>query len=300
MGKLQELKQQWNSKSIEKPEYIQKMKALHQTLFDYSEILSTNEILSIEISSEGVFITIGAENIKLKCDEQCARTAPIETLNFNNYELHERTHILNLLKEKTTAPFIVDVGANVGFYSLFLAKHFPKGKIMAFEPLPQNFELLKENLELNKAINIEILNRGLSKEEGSLEFYIDPNCAVNASLKNVSDSKNVQVVKCPVSTMDIHLKNRSQKVDFIKIDVEGGEFFVLQGAMDLLVKDKPMVFAEMLRKWCKPFGYHPNDIIQYMVDLNYKCLAVAPDGNLKNFKEMTEDTTETNFFFVQQ
>ncbi|MBV5329624.1 MAG: FkbM family methyltransferase, partial [Chlorobium sp.] len=80
-------------------------------------------------------------------------------------------------------------------------------------------------------------------------------------------------------------------------DVEGAELFAFQGAMKTLQRDKPIVFTEMLRKWAEKFNYHPNDIITLFSSLEYRCF-YADGSNLKELAEMTDDTVETNFFFL--
>jgi hypothetical protein len=59
------------------------------------------------------------------------------------------------------------------------------------------------------------------------------------------------------------------------------------------------VFAELLRKWAKPFGYHPNDMIRYFEDLGYRCIAVGTGGT-RPIGEVTDDTVETNFAFLHR
>jgi hypothetical protein len=58
-----------------------------------------------------------------------------------------------------------------------------------------------------------------------------------------------------------------------------------------------MVFTEMLRKWSKRFGYHPNEIIALFQQFGYHCFVLS-EGILQPFLEMTEQTVETNFFFL--
>ncbi len=87
-------------------------------------------------------------------------------------------------------------------------------------------------------------------------------------------------------------------VDFIKCDVEGSELFVYQGGLETLKKYKPVVFSEMLRKWSAKFGYHPNDIIALFKNIGYQCYVITVDNYLKEITEVTEETVETNYFFL--
>jgi hypothetical protein len=83
----------------------------------------------------------------------------------------------------------------------------------------------------------------------------------------------------------------------MKIDVEGAELLVLQGGRETLARHKPLMFMELLRKWAKPFGYHPNDVIALLSREGYRCYS-HQDGKLARFTEMTDESCETNFFFA--
>jgi len=99
--------------------------------------------------------------------------------------------------------------------------------------------------------------------------------------------------------MDDFVNMHGLNIDFIKCDVEGAELLIFQGAVETLKSRKPIIATEMLRKWAGKFGYHPNRIISFMAELDYQCF--TSDGeNLFPFPEMTDETIETNFFFLHQ
>lgn len=82
----------------------------------------------------------------------------------------------------------------------------------------------------------------------------------------------------------------------MKIDIEGSELFAIQGGLESIKKFKPIIFCEMLRKWCKKFNYHPNDIIKLLVDIGYSCYAISNKLNKIDFVD--DNTIETNFLFL--
>ncbi|MFO0123965.1 MAG: FkbM family methyltransferase, partial [Inhella sp.] len=98
-------------------------------------------------------------------------------------------------------------------------------------------------------------------------------------------------------TLDDWARNTGAAPDYIKVDVEGAELLVLQGGQATLAQHRPKVFAELLRKWSAPFGYHPNDVLTLMAGLGYGCWAVGPHGN-RRLLEVTDDTSETNYAFL--
>jgi hypothetical protein len=72
---------------------------------------------------------------------------------------------------------------------------------------------------------------------------------------------------------------------------------VYLGALECLKRDAPIVFTEMLRKWSAKFGYHPNEIIRLLAGIGYRCFVVSGDA-LTEFREMDDETVQTNFFFL--
>jgi FkbM family methyltransferase len=169
--------------------------------------------------------------------------------------------------------------------------------VHAFEPIPKTFSYLKQNVELNSLTNVSINNAGLSNEEKDITFYFYPEGGVNASSANVSERADTELITCHVLRLDDYVNKNKINVDFIKCDVEGAELFAFQGARETLQRDKPIVFTEMLRKWAAKFDYHPNDIITFFTSLGYRCFYVQ-DFKLVELTEMTDETIETNFFFL--
>jgi hypothetical protein len=98
-------------------------------------------------------------------------------------------------------------------------------------------------------------------------------------------------------TLDEWVANYKVVPDFIKCDVEGAELLVFQGGLSTLATYKPIVFSEMLRKWTRPFGYQPNDMLAYFKKLGYSCFAVGEKGT-HLITEVTEETVETNYVFL--
>jgi hypothetical protein len=79
--------------------------------------------------------------------------------------------------------------------------------------------------------------------------------------------------------------------------VEGAEYFVFKGGVETISKHLPIVFTEMLRKWAAKFGYHPDHIIELFKEFGYQCYA-SSGGKLKIFDKVSEETVQTNFFFL--
>jgi len=213
------------------------------------------------------------------------------------YETLETSILAIFARQSKT---IVDVGANVGYYVVELNRFLPNsGKIHAFEPVPESYEQLIQNVELNSVSTSVICNQiALSNLEGDLILFKPKNSGSSASsARNLHPREEVQEVHVVSDTLDNYIfANKLKNLDLLKIDVEGAELFVIQGGIKAITKYKPVIFAELLRKWSAQFGYHPNDVLNLLVPLGYRCYAVSE--GLPEIQLITEDTVETNFVFL--
>lgn len=176
-------------------------------------------------------------------------------------------------------PVIIDVGANVGYISLPLAKIFPNSKIYSYEPDSRVFKKLVKNLELNgDIINIFPYELALQdKDISSINFYtrdlLDGDFKINMGLSTLSNISLGKVKKSIVSasTIDNQVKKLKIKhVDFIKIDVEGNELKVLKGAIKTINAFNPIIQYEFSTAIDKLQGF--NNSIQcfnFLSDLGY-------------------------------
>jgi FkbM family methyltransferase len=153
------------------------------------------------------------------------------------YEELFKRHIYRF-ESDAVAPVIIDCGANIGLSALYFKQLYPKARIIAFEPDEEIFGYLKANVETFGLADVELIKKGLWKEETVLEFFSegsDANRIMNASEKQLVQENNL-FTKTVVPT--VKLSNFiNETVDFLKIDIEGAETDVL-----LEVKEKlPLV-----------------------------------------------------------
>ena len=167
-------------------------------------------------------------------------------LNFGSYENEEFSLVSSLCQDGFR---VFDIGANIGWFSLSLAKLRPTITLQAFEPVPDTFGYLQKNAALNDVPNLTINNFGFSNEEKELRFFFYPEGSGNASSQNLSERNDAQEVVCQVKRLDDFVSMGNFQIDLIKCDVEGAELMVLQGGTETLRTQKPIVFVEMLRKW---------------------------------------------------
>jgi FkbM family methyltransferase len=133
----------------------------------------------------------------------------------------------------------LDIGANIGNHALFFAEHFDE--VLAFEPHPRIFALLHINASLRD--NVRCFAFGLSHTDAQATLHVP---ADNLGMASVQPSAPGVAVACELRRLDGLTELQGRRVALMKIDVEGHELAVLQGARDLLQRDRPLVVFEQL------------------------------------------------------
>lgn len=227
-------------------------------------------------------------------DQTDVRSVPFSVLADGFYEPFQSDILLELGK---ISQRFLDIGANMGFYSLALANENPHLLVTSFEPQPAVYQRMLQNIELNNLHEqIELINMGLGQQADELIMYIPRfTGSGGASFRNLhKDEGEATQIKVPVATLD------SVKIgvaDLIKIDVEGCELNVVSGARSLIAQSRPTIMAELLRKWMKPFGHSPQMFLDKLANFDYRCFAIY-QGILTEIDKIDEGTVETNFIFV--
>lgn len=283
--------------TIEKHQYIEEMYEFHKRLFEYPQLLENTPLSRIEISRDQVTF-IFDNGIKLCCDGSDAYSIPLSVLNLAEFEHQENAMIHRLINP---GDVVFDIGANIGWYTINILFRHPGSVVHSFEPIPSSFGLLKRNLALNGLVTTNAHNIGLSDRSGTARFYFDVECATASSMANLREDEQTVEVECAISRLDDFVASAPglARLDFIKCDVEGAELFVYRGAIEAIKRHRPIVFSEMLRKWSKKFGYHPNDIIDLFRSVDYDCYVIAGD-RLHAFDRVDDETTETNYLFFHR
>lgn len=289
-----DLRRRFRNGELTRHQYIDGMYAAHQDLFGYAALLDGTDIAEITVADREVRFRTREDGLVFAADRADKRIAPIEILNFGRYEPGDREVLLSCARPGGVA---IDVGANIGYYALSLAKRMPGGVVHAFEPVPAVFADLERNVRLNAVDNVRTWRMGLGDAAGDLVFQVDPDYCTRTSMGGLGDP-SLPTITCPVVRLDDFVQNAGiARVDLIKADVEGAELLVIRGGIETIRRDKPAIFLEMLRKWSARFDYHPNDIIALLAGLGYRCQAVT-DGGLRPFSLMDDATVETNFLFL--
>lgn len=186
---------------------------------------------------------------------------PFPITQNHRYDIQAKKVIKKVLAKNANC---IDVGCHEGeFLDLFL-KYAPQGSHFAFEPLPDYYE----NLVKNYGKKCKIHPQALSDKQGESTFnYVISNPAYSGLQKRNYDKPNEKDTSITVQTdlLD-HLLPAKTKIDFIKIDVEGGEYQVLKGAINTLKVNQPVVIFEHGLGAADVYGTTPEMVYDLLVD----------------------------------
>lgn len=195
-------------------------------------------------------------SIRLACNPTSFAAKRLFFKGTDGYE-PETFNVLRTLAPDTDG--FLDIGANLGYYSLICAAYNPEMTIKSFEPLPGPYHFLQKNIYLNRFDRIEPLQLALSSCRGKDTFYytVDPtftdlehHLTSTGSLDRASAQQYANARSCSVEveTVDHYVSSEltTASIDLIKIDTESTEHLVLEGSTDVLETHRPLIICEVL------------------------------------------------------
>lgn len=225
-------------------------------------------------------------------------------LNAENYEFATQAVMRKFLKPGMTA---IDIGAHTGFFTLLMADLVGvHGRVYSFEPHPQNYKLLKQNISHNSFSWVEAHNIALSNKTGQAILSINPVNEGGHSLGDFSNNPDLigwdrQQLKVRVKTitLDAFVKGHNiDQIDFIKMDVEGAECLVIEGARDVLMGEKaPIILCEVGDKAQEQFGKKERDLRRLLYSIGYRSFFIG--DKLREFNIETDVQGLPNILFLK-
>jgi len=203
-------------------------------------------------------------------------------------------------KEIKKGDTVVDIGANIGLFTLFFSKLVgTTGRVIAFEPDPENFDVLKKNIELNEITNVTLVQKGVSNKNESVKLYKSNVSGGHSLIKNewAKEYTNIQTV-----TLDDYF--RGKEIDMIKIDTEGFELEVIEGGKKLLEDNKNM---KIISEFGGYYYKRNNSKVLYpkiLHEMGFKLFGIIDKSTgkskivNKNFDELMEFYSKTNSFIL--
>lgn len=154
------------------------------------------------------------------------------------YPLYEPHIVKTFTEHISQGDVCLDIGANIGHHAIIMAQTTgPSGKVYAYEPIPRIRAQMEESLSINQLDNVVVVAEGLSNASGSMKLYLNEGNIAGSSLVNKSEEE----IDITLRTLDSY---NYEKVDFMKIDVEGYEYNVLAGGEQTIARHHPKILFE--------------------------------------------------------
>ncbi|MDD3783490.1 MAG: FkbM family methyltransferase [Candidatus Portnoybacteria bacterium] len=180
---------------------------------------------------------------------------------------------------------VVDMGANIGYYTLIFAGLVGKsGKVFAFEPDRDNFALLSKNVKENKFDNVILINKAISDKNGQTKLYLSKD---NKGDHRIYDSgENRDSVVVDVVCLDDFLGEYKHKINFIKMDIQGAEGNALKGMIDIIKNSKKIkILAEFWPMGLSNFNFNPKEFLEILEDYGFSFYNIQRAGTIKATKD---------------
>jgi FkbM family methyltransferase len=196
--------------------------------------------------------------------------------------------VIQFIAQLPADAIVLDIGANVGAMSVLFSRQCPRGQIYAFEPIPENVRAARRVLKLFRAKNVKLYPMGLSDRADTLTMIMPgANGVRNEGLShvvNADDPAAGVLYTVPVVTLDSFSELR---VSAIKIDVENHESAVFRGGMNLIMRDRPLIYCEL---WGEP---NKRDTFTMLEEIGYRAF-VSVGGKLERY----DTQPNSNFLFM--
>lgn len=212
----------------------------------------------------------------------------------NRGSLYEPDISLFLARVIGAGDVVVDVGANIGFFSVLAGALTGKtGRVFAFEPGPNNLPELKHNLAQNGFSHVQVIEQPVSNQVGPISFFINSDTGGGNALWDPgeypgNERSKAQPIKLTIESTTLDLLSArlppATHVKLIKIDTEGAEYHVLAGATAFLRRHMvPFVICELHEFGLRKLGTSTAALRELMHSLGYGCYVLVADGTLPRF-----------------
>jgi FkbM family methyltransferase len=193
------------------------------------------------------------------------------------HEYEETVFMKNVLEQDWVC---LDIGANIGYFSVLMSKLCTSGKVIAVEPIPENVDVILSNIDINNLTNLNVEAAAIDKVSGSREFAVMDDSAYSGfvSTKRRDTLKLIEVKT--IRPFDLLLKHGVERLDFVKIDVEGAEFDIFMACQEMFEKFKPKyILSEMNQGNLEAYGASLAVLMNLMEDYGYVPGVLGAEAN---------------------
>ncbi len=232
-----------------------------------------------------------------KMDINMKEKDPMMRQTFQTYALsssweEDTTKLFEKIVKK--GDVVIDMGANIGYFTLLSARLVgSEGRVFSFEPNPKNFEYLNKNIRLNDYKNVNAEQKAVSNVNGKTKLFICPydsghhtiNKADGVEAYRLGRKGKVESIEVETVTLDEYLKNKTDRVDVMKIDVEGAEALSFKGMEETLNNNKNVkIFLEFFPLLIEKMGSSPKEFVGFLLQ-NFNVFVIGHDYSMKKFNK---------------
>lgn len=196
------------------------------------------------------------------------------------YEKDFVLHLLRTLNKIEGEKVFIDVGANIGMISLLCLSELDNLTIYAFEPGKHQFDLFTKTIQENKLTSkIKLNSLALSNTKAIVDFHVhDPEDVSGDGFIDTKRAGKTSLTKVQTDTLDNWFdENKPSRIDVIKIDTEGAEFYILQGSQKIIQKFKPVIYLEINDKNIRNYPFEITDLLNYINCMNYQIFTLKSE-----------------------
>ena len=228
-------------------------------------------------------------------------------LSISHYGTYEELEAKIMEEKIEMGNIVVDVGANIGLHTLNMARIVGNtGQVFAFEPDPSNFEILKKNVKINNYKNIILEQKAVGDKHGRTTLYQSDHPGKHRIFPQTEQAKSQ--VQVELTNLDNYFdSDMIDKINFIKIDVEGLEFSVLKGMKNILKNSKKIkILFEFMPENTMEVGFTPIELLNYLTSNDFKLycmdnktkklLYVSNNEEIVKLCSTTNNTISRNLF----
>ena len=161
---------------------------------------------------------------------------------------------------------VIDIGAHIGYFTIYAANSANEGTVYSIEPYKESFEILKKNLKLNNLTNVKSFHIAISKVTEQITLYIDKKNQIGNSIFKTDETIESEKVES-FNLKDFVKTNKIEKIDFLKIDCEGAEFEILLNFDKELMKKINKISAEVHEN---SNTYSLDKLVDFLKENNFK------------------------------
>ncbi len=199
--------------------------------FEIVKVLNADKMRIIDNSSYKIFLNLSEYNTMLS-----------RAIGF-----FEKSKFLAIEQILRSGDYFADLGGNKGDFSLFASTIVgPSGRVVCFEPLPDNANWVRKSIGINGFENVRVMEACVSDEVGEIVLYVGRKSGWNSIFETRNDAPRI---KCKSVTLDSFIQESGwSRLDCAKIDIEGAELKAIKGALDVMHRLRPIMFIDVHRR----------------------------------------------------